>query len=175
MLKSWQTQATRLKFQFEGSQLPKHLSIAQALELFFRDRNYDETQQIYLRRFLANRRIKMVTDLLTKHNQWQKRNPGPVVLLTELWTTNWNERNAQVYLHFLGQLPSWVILKNTSTHLKLMLEASTSSRKTRQLQKLVDELEFILRPWASHKIPEMMNGNDNNDYKGNQWVLQPSS
>lgn len=36
-----------------------------------------------------------------------KKNPGPLVLLVELCSVNWNKRNAQVYAQFLGKLSSW--------------------------------------------------------------------
>lgn len=92
-----------------------------------------------------------------------KRNPGPLVLLMELWESTWKERNAHIYSSFLGRLPSWVILKSTADHLKAMLEDNRSRRKARQLQQNVDELEFILKPWANLKIPGALSQSDAND------------
>lgn len=71
----------------------------------------------------------------------QKRNPGPLIFLSEICGAIWRERNAHAYSNFLGRLSGWVILLNTSIHLEAMMAASNSQRKTRQLQRSVEEIE----------------------------------
>lgn len=70
LLRGWKSQQKRLRFDFDGGSLPKHLTIEQTVSLYLGDTHLPEQQQIHLRRFLANRGIKTIQHLTNGDQNW---------------------------------------------------------------------------------------------------------
>lgn len=61
-------------------------------------------------------------EAITNDIQTHKTKPGPLILLMDMCSSIWKERNEGLasYSHFLGQLPGLVGLRKTEMHLKAM-------------------------------------------------------
>lgn len=74
LLKGWQDQSTKLRFNFQQCQLPRHLTIEQTVLLYFRDKEVSESQKMTRkmnpRRLLTNRSIRRLLDLTMPNNTW---------------------------------------------------------------------------------------------------------
>lgn len=84
----------------------------------------------------------------------------------ELCKVNWDECNAHVYSHFLGRLPSWVILKNAGEQIRAITANSRSNKKIRKMENILEEITFVLRPLANLEVPCEMTQNEDDD-RGN--------
>lgn len=90
-----------------------------------------------------------------------KRKPGLLVLLMEMCTCIWKERNAATYSHFLSRLPSWVLLRKT--HLNFMLDICHSAKKHKQLREALDQLQTALKPWDKMEVLVSLNTNEEDE------------
>lgn len=82
-----------------------------------------------------------------QRNKWRPEN---VVLIGEVLRVIWNERNTTVFSQNYSKVPNWVVLQNMERRLLAMLDATTSTRKARQLQQPMADLQRMLLPWR-HK------------------------
>lgn len=63
LLRGWNSQQKRLRFDFDGGPLPKHLTIEQIVSLYLSDTHLLEEKQIDLRWFVANCGTKTIQHL----------------------------------------------------------------------------------------------------------------
>lgn len=77
---------------------------------------------------------------------------APSVLISEVYCTNWTEHNAASFGHTYSRLPNSTMLQRVETKLKAMNGQTTSMKKLRQIEKMIQDCTNILMPWRRNPM-----------------------